>query len=121
MGKCPQDGLKAVVPESTQNSPKRGRIFAKRTSFEGYYTSYWEASFLQRDPDFAGEGRTYDRRREELRETLEYNLRKHGAKEPAAVLFFDHVIPREVFEKLLENPNTKFQFKFHVEARISEP
>lgn len=89
-------------------------ISRKETIFEGYYTAYYECSWLEKKPQYARRGITYERLRKFFMDRLELNL-KEPDKE-SSIVNLDDLIPKEVYRKLLRNPNKRFRFKFVVEV-----
>jgi len=88
-------------------------MFRKETVFEGYFAAYYESSFLAKEPEYSREGKAWDRTRAWFREYLENLLTSKPSK---YVIGFDDILPKQVYEKLLNNPNTKFHFRIVVEA-----
>jgi hypothetical protein len=65
-------------------------------------------------PEYAGRSHTVGRMRESFLEHLKQNLEEPN--DQSFIVSLDDLIPKQVYRKLLENPNAKFRFKFVVEA-----
>lgn len=98
-----------------RSQTEKGRVYWKETVFEGYYSTCWECSFLMRDPDYRGEGYVYDQKRKWLRESIESYLKETPEPKPY-IIGLDDLLPRQIFKRLLENPNKKFRFKIIAET-----
>lgn len=90
--------------------------FHKETLFEGYFAACWEYSYLTKKPEYSGRGAVHNRRREWFRKYVEHNLERSSEAE-LPIISLDDLIPRQVFEKLLQDPNTKFRFKIVIEVK----
>jgi len=90
--------------------------FYKETLFEGYFAACWEYSYLTKNPEYSRRGNAHNRRREWFHKYIEHNLEKSFEAEPL-IISLDDMIPRQVFEKLLQNPNTKFRFNIVMEVK----
>jgi len=90
-------------------------MFRKETVFEGYFVSFYETSYLSKEPEFVGPGWSWERMRRWFREYLKQKLQEKPEKEPV-IISLEDMMPRQVFEKLLKNPDAKFHFKILVKA-----
>lgn len=95
---------------------KEEKMHRKETVFEGYYSACWECSYLVKAPEYSNKGKVWNHKRRWFREYLKRILEEKPEAEPCTISL-DDLIPRKVFEELLQNPNTKFRFKVVVEAK----
>jgi len=84
-------------------------MYRKETIFEGYFCSCWETSYLSKHYEISK--RTEEWFKQHLKELIE------NSRQPKEFIFFDDIIPKQVYKKLLKNPKTKFQFEIIVEAK----
>lgn len=87
---------------------ENGKVFRKEVSFEGYFNSCWETSYLSKRYEIP----------EKMQEWFKnYLIHLIEEKPSESLLFFEDIIPKEVYRKLLRNAKTKFRFKITVEVR----
>lgn len=91
------------------------RVFRKVTFFEGYYVSDYEADYLSKEPEYVGEGKGQEIMREWFRRCLPGLVRKEQDSEPQEV-FFEDLMPKEVFRRLSQDLNARFRFRITVET-----
>ncbi len=91
------------------------QVFRKETIFEGYYASDYETDYLSEEPEYVGGGKGQEIMREWFRRYLPGLVRKKQDNEPQEV-FFEDLMPRQVFRRLSQDLNTRFRFRITVEA-----
>ena len=86
------------------------KIFRKEITFEGYYNSCWETSYLSK----------YYEVPEKMQKWFKDELKQLIKEKPSKnFVFFQDMIPKGVYEILAKNPKTKFHFKIIVEAKLT--
>lgn len=86
----------------------QNHIFHKEITFEGYFGSCWETSYLSKTYEFS-------KRCEKWFKNVLKSLIEMESSE--SHLFFDDLIPKEIYKRILEEPKTKFHFKITVEVK----
>ena len=89
----------------------QNHTFRKETTFEGYFSSCWETSYLSNRYEIS----------KRCEKWFKDNLRQIMKDKPSdTLLYFEDLIPKKVYERILENPKTKFRFKITVEVKEVE-
>ncbi|MEM3726420.1 MAG: hypothetical protein QXK98_06115 [Candidatus Bathyarchaeia archaeon] len=91
-------------------------MFRKETVFEGYFVSYYETSCLEKWPAYylREEGKGHEPMKRWFQELLKQLVEKR--KEEPEIISFEDIIPKEVYERMLQRPLAKFRFRIIVEA-----
>ncbi|MEM2202715.1 MAG: hypothetical protein QXG11_07290 [Candidatus Bathyarchaeia archaeon] len=91
-------------------------MFRKETVFEGYFVSYYETSCLEKEPAsyLKKEGKEHESMKRWFQTLLRQLTQKR--KEEPVIISFEDIIPKEVYERMLQRPTTKFRFRIIVEA-----
>jgi len=92
------------------------RVFRKEKVFEGFFSSDYETSYISKEQEYPisrDKGQEYMRRwfRHYIQDLV---IKKEKEKD---LLIFEDLIPKQVYQRLLRHPDSKFRFKFTVEAK----
>lgn len=90
-------------------------LYRKETVFEGYFFADHETAYISTEPEYSYKGKGWNYMRRWFRDYLKHLCEKRLDEESTLVSFED-LMPRQVYEKLLKNLNTRFRFKIVVEA-----
>ncbi|MEM0057891.1 MAG: hypothetical protein QW660_04590 [Candidatus Bathyarchaeia archaeon] len=91
-------------------------MFRKEIAFEGYLVHYYETSCLEKWPAYylREKGKGHESMKRWFQELLKQLVEKR--KEEPEIISFDDIIPKQVYERMLQNPMSKFRFRIIVEA-----
>jgi len=86
----------------------------KETVFEGYFVSYYETSCLEKEPAYhlRKEGKGHEPMKRWFQELLKQLWKRGGTRNHS----FEDIIPKQVYERMLQRPIAKFCFRIIVEA-----
>lgn len=90
-------------------------IFRKETVFEGYFIADYDTAYISKHFEYSDKGKGWDYMRKWFQRYLQH-LCEEGIDEESSVVSFEDIMPRQIYEKLLRNLDTKFRFRIIVEV-----